>query len=80
MWTTLRQEIEKTRTELHLKDRLKPGGLNEWKGIEDRLYDTFSIITVHNSRPTWIWENLKVDNFGIATEGQPYRLLNQLLT
>jgi hypothetical protein len=79
MWTPLRQEIEKTRTEFHLQDNLKPVGLNEWKDIEDRLYDNFAIITSHRSRPTWIWERLKVENFGMATYGQPYQFLNRLI-
>jgi len=79
MWTTLRKEIEKTRTEFHLQDCVKPVGLNEWSDLEDRLYDTFTIITSHKSRPTWIWERLKVENFGIATDGQSYRLLNRLV-
>ncbi|GHN00431.1 hypothetical protein WSM22_19200 [Cytophagales bacterium WSM2-2] len=79
MWTQLRQEIEKTRTEFHLQDRLKSVGLDEWKDIEERLYNTFSVAKSHRTRPTWIWENLKVDNLGIATDGQPYQLLDKLI-
>jgi hypothetical protein len=79
MWTSFRQEIEKTRTQFHLQDNLKPVGLNEWTEIEDRLYDNFAIITSHRSRPTWIWERLKVQSFGMATHGQPYQFLNRLV-
>lgn len=79
MWTNLRQEIEKTRTKFHIYDQLIPVGLNEWKDIEDKLYDTFSTNTSHTSRPTWIWERLKVDSFEIRTDGRPYQLLNRLI-
>lgn len=79
MWAPLRQEIEKTRIEFHLQDQLKPVGLDEWKDIEDKLYDNFVSITSHRSRTTWIWERLKVENAGMATDGQPYQFLNQLI-
>lgn len=79
MWTPLRKEIEDTRTKFNLQDTLTSVGLNEWKDIEDNLYDTFAIITWHGTRPTWIWERLKVDSFGIVTDGQPHRLLNRLV-
>jgi hypothetical protein len=79
MWSTLRQEIEKTRTEFHLQDILKPVGISEWKDIEDKLYDTFAIITTHRSRPTWIWERLIVENFGMAVDGQPHQFLSRLV-
>jgi hypothetical protein len=79
MWTTLRQEIEKTRTEFHLQDNLKSVGLNEWTDIEDKLYENFATITSHRSRPTWIWERLKVENLGMATDGQPYQFLDRLI-
>ena len=79
MWTTLRQEIEKTRTEFHLQDELKPVGLNEWIDIEDKLYGDFATITSNRSRPTWIWERLKVDNFGMVTDGRPYQFLKRLI-
>jgi hypothetical protein len=79
MWTALRQEIEKTRTEFHLQDSVKPVGLDEWREIEDKLYDNFATITSHRSRPTWIWERLKVESLGMATDGQPYQFLTRLV-
>jgi hypothetical protein len=79
MWSTLRQEIEKTRTEFHLTDSLKAVGINEWKDIEDKLFDIFTIVTSHRSRPTWIWERLKVENFGMATDAQPHQFLSRLV-
>ena len=79
MCTPLRNEVEKVRKDFGLMEKLKPVGLNEWRPIENKVYDTFCILTSHKSRPTWIWEALKVENWGIRTERKPSILLDRLI-
>jgi hypothetical protein len=50
MWTPLRKEIEKIRNDVDLTDRIVPVGLNEWKSIEDKVYDTFCEISHSHSQ------------------------------
>lgn len=79
MWTPLRKEIEKIRNDVDLTDRIVPVGLNEWKSIEDKVYDTFCEISHSHSRPVWIWENLKVESAGINPVKHAYLLLDKII-
>jgi hypothetical protein len=66
MWTPLRSEIEKIRKDFALSDDLfQTVGLNEWKEIEEKIYDTFYKLTHHKSRPVWLWEHFKLDSFSL---------------
>src|SRR5690606_7437811 len=79
MWTPLRQEIEKIRSDFDLTNKIVPVSLSEWRSIEDKVYDTFCGIPHNHSRPVWIWENLKVESAGMSLDKHAYLLLDKIL-
>ena len=80
MWTNVRKEIEKICRDFDLRDtQFQPVGLNDWQGVEDKIYQTFCKLTHHKSRPVWLWEHFKLDTYSISTEQMPYQYLDKLV-
>jgi hypothetical protein len=79
MWTELRKEIEKVRTDFGLTTAFRPTGLNEWKDVEDKVYSTFCDIRHYKTRPVWIWENLKGEIFSVSGDNQSYNQLDKII-
>lgn len=80
MWTDLRKEIEKIRKDFGLTDnQFQPLGLNDWKEIEENVYQTFCKLTHYKLRPVWLWNYFKLDTVSISTEQKPYLYLDKLI-
>jgi len=80
MWTDLRKEIEKICKDFSLTEaQFRPLALNEWQEIENKIYKTFFKLTLHKSRPVWLWEHFKLDTFSVSNENKPYLYLDKLI-
>lgn len=80
MWTDLRKEIETIRKDFNLMEtQFRPLELNDWKEIENKIYQTFCNLTNYKSRPVWLWEHFKLDTFSVSTKGKPFLYLDKLI-
>lgn len=75
-WSTLRVDVAKTCEELDLD--IRPLGLSEWEGIEAKILDTFCHQNHYKSKPTWLWNVLKVEAYSVVKE-QPIEALLHLV-
>ncbi len=80
MWTDLRKEIETIRKDFSLtENQFQPLRQNDWKEIEEKVYQTFCKLTHYKSRPIWLWEYFKLDTASVSTEQRPYLYLDKLI-
>lgn len=80
MWTELRKEIENLRNSFGLSDsEFQNLGLNEWKSIEQKIYESFCKLTHYKSRPVWLWEHFKLKTCSTSTIEKPYLFLDKLI-
>lgn len=79
-WESLRAEIENIIKENKLSPaEFRALGIHEdWKAIEERIYQSFCKLDHPTQRPIWLWEHFKLDLFSIEAE-QPYLKLDQLV-
>jgi len=50
----------------------------DWKTIEENIYQTFCRLDHPTQRPVWLWECFKLDTFALSIES-PYKLLDKLI-
>lgn len=80
MWTDLRKEIETISKDFEFKDnQFRSLGLNEWREVEEKIYQTFCKLTHHKSRPVWLWNYFKLETYSISIEQYPYVYLDKLI-
>jgi hypothetical protein len=80
MWTDLRIEIEKIRKELLIPETdFRSLKLNEWQGLEEKIYKHFCHLNHPTARPTWMWTRFKLDTAWLSTEEYPVPFLSELV-
>lgn len=79
-WEVLRTEIEIIIKDNNLSTRdFKALGIyDDWKAIEEKIYQIFCRLDHPTERPIWLWEYFKLDTFSIVVE-QPYKFLEKLV-
>jgi hypothetical protein len=79
-WENLRADIESIIKDkgLSANDFKALSTHDDWKGIEQRIYDTFCRLDYPTQRPIWLWEYFKLDTFSTLVN-HPYKLLTQLI-
>jgi len=67
-WTDLRSEISKTIADKGLLETdFRPLSIHEnWKQIEEQIYQTFCTLKHPTQRPVWLWTDLKLDTFSLS--------------
>lgn len=80
-WSDIRAEIMQLKTQLNLSDEefrvLSP--YDDYKGIEETIYQTFCKIESGKSRPVWLWECLKQEVYSVYLPEQPEKYLAKLI-
>jgi hypothetical protein len=78
-WESLRADIETIIKENKLSPaEFKALGIHDdWKAIEEKIYQSFCKLYHPTKRPIWLWEHFKLDSYAIILE-QPYLYLDQL--
>lgn len=51
-----------------------------WDAIEENIYHTFCKLTSPTTKPVWLWEQFKLDAFGVVVDyGSTCRILRKLI-
>ncbi|RYU79546.1 DUF6756 family protein [Hymenobacter persicinus] len=81
MWTDLRIEIEKIKAELLIPETaFRALKLNEWQGLEEKIYQQFCHLNHPTARPTWMWTRFKLDTAWLPyAEHYPAEYLSKLV-
>lgn len=64
-----------------LETEFRPLSIHEnWKQIEENIYQTFCTLTHHSSRPIWLWTAFKLNTFSVSNlEERPEHYLDRLI-
>lgn len=80
-WADIRAEIMCLKTELNLTDKsfrvLTP--YDDYKGIEEQIYQTFCKIENGKSRPVWLWQNLIQETYSMEIKDSLENYLLRLI-
>ncbi|MBO9659034.1 MAG: hypothetical protein J7527_09430, partial [Chitinophagaceae bacterium] len=79
-WKDSRAEIDRIIKEQRIEpDRFRILDIHEdWKGIEDKVYQTFCQLDHPTSKPTYLWESFKQETVSLTKE-KPWLYLDQLV-
>jgi hypothetical protein len=79
-WKSLRADIENIIKDKDLSstDFRQLSVHEDWKAIEENIYQTFCKLDHPAQRPIWLWERFKLATFSIRTK-HPYTLLDKLI-
>lgn len=79
-WTFLRTDIERAREELNIgNERFRELNINEWNTIQVNIEKHFLYQRPSNITRSWLWNDLKVETFGIVCKNDPYEKLDLLI-
>src|SRR5687768_18507145 len=79
-WKDSRTELDNIIEEQKIStDQVRLLSITEnWKKIEERIYQTFCDLGDPGERPVWLWTCFKLDAFSVAVE-KPYDYLDLLI-
>ncbi len=79
-WTHLRTDIERVRKELNIKnDDFRDLNINEWNTVYSNIKKKFLYERPSKVKRSWLWDDLKVETFGISCKNDPYEKLGLLI-
>ncbi len=80
-WSDVRAEMIQLKTQMKLTDdEFRVLSLyDDYKGIEETIYQTFCKIENGKSRPVWLWECLKQEVYSAYLSEQPENHLAELI-
>lgn len=77
---SLRAEVEQARHRLGLPEsQFRPLKVNEWHGIEERIYQTFCRPNSPSARPVWLWTQFKLEKYVVYSYNYPPDVLDKLV-
>lgn len=77
---SLRTEVEQARHRLALpENQFRPLRINEWHGIEEKIYRTFCKLETPTGRFIWLWERFKLEMNANWSSDYPPDVLDKLV-
>ncbi|MCU0328361.1 MAG: hypothetical protein MUE53_05155 [Chitinophagales bacterium] len=81
-WSDLTAEISKAIADIGIPDTdFRSLSIHDnWKQIEEKIYQTFCTLTHPTQRPIWLWTNFKLDTFSLSNlHDRPELYLDKLV-
>jgi len=79
-WPFLKADIERVRKELNIPIKhFRELNINEWKAVQSKIETNFLYERPAIAQRSWLWDDVKVETFGIGCYHDPYEKLGLLI-